>query len=88
MKLQEFFDCFQSNGYPVGTWYIDLGSNAYIEYGSGYVTIRTIIKPYVYDMLVSRVYIKNIREITFSEKSVTLLVKNGLGTVTIEVNLT
>ena len=88
MKLQEFFDRFQSNGYHVGTWYIDLGSNAFVEYGYGYVTIQTMTKPYIYEMLVSRVYIKNIREITFSEKSITLLVKNGLGTVTIEVNLT
>ena len=87
MKLQEFFDCFKSNGYHVGTWYIDLGSNAYIEFGFGYVTIRTMTAPYVYEILVSRIYIKNIQEITFSEKTMKLLVKNELGTVTIEVNL-
>ena len=88
MKLQEFFDCFKSNGYHVGTWYIELGSNAFVEYGRGGVTIQTMTKPHTYEILVSGVYIKNIREITFSEKSITLLVKNGLGTVTIEVNLT
>ena len=88
MNLQEFFDCFKSNGYHVGTWYIDLGSNAFVEYGYGYVTIQTMTKPYVYEMLVYGIFIKNIREITFSEKSMRLLVRNELGTVTIEVNLT
>ena len=87
MKLQEFFDCFKSKGYYVGEWYVDLGSNAYIEYGFGYVTIKTITNLYIYEILASRIYVKNIREITFSEKSMRLLVKNELGTVTIEVNL-
>ena len=87
MKLQEFFDCFKSNGYHVGTSYIDLGSNAFVEYGFGHVAIQTMTRPYVYELLVSRIYVKNIQEITFSEKSMRLLVKNELGTVTIEVNL-
>ena len=88
MNIQEFIDSFKSKGYYVGTWYVDLGSNAYIEYGFGYVTIRTMTASYVYEILISRIYIKNIQEITFSEKSMKLLVKNELGTVTIEVNLT
>ena len=87
MNLQEFFDCFKSNGYSVGERYIDLGSNAFVEHGFGFITIHTMTKPYTYEMLAARIYIKNIREVIFSDKSMKLLVENDIGTVQIEVKL-
>ena len=98
MKIAELEKFFKENNFvvstrskkifgawPVDTLNVDIGDCAHVEVFNGRMEIQTQVKPYVYEMLVGQIPIKNIVSISAIEGILRIITSSEHGTVMIEV---